>query len=125
MRFTGVDRPDEVKKAFPGFPRLVYHPTATHCKEPLVIVRARKGGLILCNCLSCPKVVGLSEKAFFGNLSMKVRCPKCHRLMKREYHRKNYVFVCEKCECGVRLADLLLHYSEVPSYRDRMGTLFE
>lgn len=85
------------------------------CKEPTVLVQSMEGGFVTRNCWKCGRSETLPEKVFYS-LNLLVACPECKRPMrptKEDLDGWNYGYVCDKCEIGIKLANLLPHYEDI------------
>ena len=89
-------------------------PSKCH-KEQTVLVQSKEGGFVTRNCWKCGSSETLPAKVFFS-LNLLVACPECKRPMretKEDLDGRNYGYVCDKCEIGIKLADLLPHYKDI------------
>ena len=84
------------------------------CKAPTVLVQSMKGGFVTRNCWKCGHSETLPKNVFFS-LNLLVACPKCKNPMRatKEELSDNYGYICEKCEIGIKLADLLPLYEDI------------
>lgn len=112
----------EVLAACKRHPIRVWIPTPSRCcHQPRIIVQSLEGGFITANCANCGKhdTLGNTEFAELGE-SLWVSCPECRAKMSAElvpdgsgYAKRNYGFVCAKCQLYLWLSDLVLRWEEL------------
>lgn len=77
------------------------------CGLPTVLVEGAKGGWVTRNCPKCGQKDLLPE-ADFRSLGLWVACPECkHPMIAGKLAHSNYGYICEGCDLGIKLADLL------------------
>ncbi len=82
------------------------------CDEPMVLVQSMRGGFVTKNCAKCGNSRKLADSEFRA-LNICIACPQCKsRMEATRAFSGNYAFRCDRCDRGIKLADLL------PSFRD-------
>lgn len=82
------------------------------CRQRALLVRSRAGGLVSQNCLKCGKPEYADESAL-----PELMCDMCEsQLTVEKLDKKNYFYVCARCNRNWLLANSLPHWSELFQY---------
>lgn len=103
------------------FPLRIPGPTlAFCCQAPTILVQSMKGGFVTQNCSKCGRSLTLKE-ADFRRLQLWVACPKCNQRMVEAIIPRaggNYGYLCQACDLGIKLAELLPQWFDVTPRKD-------
>ena len=83
------------------------------CSWPTVLAQSMQGGYVTANCTKCGRKNTLSNADFLNRVELNVACPECGQRMYRDFIDKNYGLICCECQTGIRLADILPHWSQI------------
>lgn len=112
MREYPVD--PQVREIWKKYPlRLSGGSTSLCCSLPTVLVQSMDGGFVTRNCPKCGQRELLPE-ADFRALDLWVACPGCKQpMVPGRLPYSNYGYLCEGCNLGVKLADLLPRWTDL------------
>jgi len=112
MREYPIDQ--RVRETWKLFPLRLSDGTRSDCCQlRVVLVQSMDGGFVTRNCPRCNRSQYLTDAAF-RSLHLWVACPDCKQPMEPgTMPYSNYGYTCERCDIGVRLADLLPCYTDL------------
>jgi len=83
------------------------------CDLPTVLVQSMDGGFVTRNCPKCGEKELLPE-VDFKSLGLWVACPECKKpMVAGRLPLSNYGYICEDCDLGIKLADLLPRWTDL------------
>ncbi len=83
------------------------------CRQETVLVQSMSGGFVTQNCPRCndPKTLPFDT---FRQLGIWVACPECKSRMTPEIlPDKNYGYICQQCDIGIPLFELLPRWEDL------------
>jgi hypothetical protein len=84
------------------------------CGVPTLLVESKQGGFVQRNCSKCNRPFDLPTETFFNELDLWFSCPECkQRMSPAHLEYGTYGYVCEKCNLGIRLSEILPRYQDL------------
>jgi hypothetical protein len=102
----------EIWKSFPL--RILGQSTSSCCSVPTLLVQSMDGGFVTRNCSACGEKSTLPEHVSMNRLDIWVACLECKRRMEpARLPFSNYGYLCQGCDLGIKLADLLPRWADI------------
>ena len=84
------------------------------CGAPTLLVESKQGGFVQRNCSKCNQNFDLPTNVFLNELDLWFSCPECkQRMTPSHLVYGTYGYVCESCNVGIKLSEVLPRYQDL------------